>query len=111
MDFSKALGILQERSHGKDPIGSHCVDCSSETADPGSAAAADTDLAPLGMMKLLRLLLSRQEQRVVVYRRFEDGFERFLQVTCAFASLQCPRERQATNVHVRRCPRLRVTRR
>ena len=91
MDFSKAMGILQQRSEPKAADTSHCVDCSEEATDIlASPATGEVDLDPLGAAKLLRLLLSRQEERVAVYRRFNDGFETFLKVRSYHTRCRAP---------------------
>ena len=80
MDFTQALGILQSRSKAKVNEGGECVDCSGEVPDlepSPPTVAGELDALTLG--ELLRLLLARQEERVGVYRRFEEGFVSFLQ--------------------------------
>ena len=83
MDFSQALGILQARSTSKASTnGEECVDCAGEVGEfePSPPVQPAAELEALGLDALLRLLLARQEERVGVYRRFEEGFETFLQV-------------------------------
>jgi hypothetical protein len=47
---------------------------------PTAAAAGPAELQLLSVSGLLRVFFERQEARVAVYRRFEDGFNLFLQV-------------------------------
>ena len=92
MDFSAALSILQERSARpyegtRPPVSGDAV----TTATTGEAPvlcsecseqpfALPSELATLSTARLIRLFLARQEERVNVYRRFEEGFALFLQV-------------------------------
>lgn len=63
-----------------------CLECdeAAQREDrPGGAPAAEavpTELHLLSVSGLLRVFFERQEARVAVYRRFEDGFNLFLQV-------------------------------
>lgn len=100
MDFREALQVLQNRSAGpmeaaaRPPPGDGmtattgttpvmCVDCAADDGDGGADAASQppSDVATLSDAGLVQLFLTRQEERVAVYRKFEDGFQLFLQVT------------------------------
>ena len=91
MDFAAALGVLQQRvaapytpdeaarpangevgtaTTGDGPL-ANCAECATQPVG---------ELAVLRDGQLLRLFLSRQEERVGVYRQFEEGFKLFLQV-------------------------------
>ena len=103
MDFSAAMGILQQRSAAPmepaaRPPGSdgttattgdatmQCTDCiededAAKTAGSNAAVPKPpSDVATLSDSGLLRLFLTHQEERVAVYRKFEDGFLLFLSV-------------------------------
>ena len=110
MDFTQALAVLQQRTSaplaaehgGVDPKGAadagtaptagrpapqqQCLECDEaaqqelSTAAQTSAAAGPAGLQLLSVGGLLRVFFERQEARVAVYRRFEDGFKLFLQV-------------------------------
>jgi hypothetical protein len=94
MDFQAALAVLQARSGSADarPVAGDAstattgpVTCSECAAEAGAEEATRTprqpsEVAALSDAALLRLFLARQEERVAVYRRFEEGFLLFLQV-------------------------------
>ena len=92
MDFQKALAVLQARaatselpkSSGDNTTASTLPACSPCDGEAQKLQAGDADLpedlSQLAVGALLRLFLDHQESRVAVYRRFEDGFNLFLQV-------------------------------
>lgn len=79
MDFKAALGILQSRTPriaGPPP----CLDGTGETDPAPLPPITPAALTALSLSELLLQLLSRQDERVAAYQRFEAGFELFLQV-------------------------------
>ena len=72
---SEALPITASPTAATGPVQS-CVEC----AESEQTEAVKTDLAGNTLPQLLRLLLAKQEERVAVYKRFEEGFLLFLQV-------------------------------
>lgn len=90
MDAAAAYALLAERmSKPHEENCSHCV----ENVDLQSVTARDAltcqptiplppkaELEALSDARLLQLLLQQQERRTSEYRRFEEGFTRFLQV-------------------------------
>ena len=94
MDFAAALAVLQQRSSAPassstGPTASdsgligepRCAECVVDgELPPAPLPVAPGSLAALGTGVLLRRFLERQQERVGVYRRFEEGFVLFLQV-------------------------------
>jgi hypothetical protein len=94
MDFAAALAVLQQRSSAPassstGPTASEsgligeprCAECVVDgELPPAPLPVAPGSLAALGTGVLLRRFLERQQERVGVYRRFEEGFVLFLQV-------------------------------
>ena len=89
MDFAAALAVLQARSTAPpqstgatEEAKQQCAECADDAdmvpAQVLSGAAAE--LASLGVEALLHRFFERQEERVAVYRRFEEGFLLFLEV-------------------------------
>ena len=104
MDFNAALAVLQQHGKNKEalpitasptaatgPVQS-CVEC----AESEQTEAVKTDLAGNTLPQLLRLLLAKQEERVAVYKRFEEGFLLFLQVAEATGYEELVRRTTAT---------------
>lgn len=90
MDFAQALAVLQQHGARPSAVGEseaaaqRCIDCVGGDDDigdaPTSSTAAPSELSDVSDAALLRLFLSRQEERVAIYHRFEEGFTLFLQV-------------------------------
>jgi hypothetical protein len=92
MDAAAAYALLAERmSKPHEENCSHCVenvDLQSVTAHHRDALTCQptiplppkAELEALSDARLLQLLLQQQERRTNEYRRFEEGFTRFLQV-------------------------------
>ena len=92
MDAAAAYALLAERmSKPHEETCSHCVenvDLQSVTAHNRDALTCQltiplppkAELEALSDARLLQLLLQQQERRTNEYRRFEEGFTRFLQV-------------------------------
>lgn len=88
MDFAAALAVLQQRTKEAPASGAAPGLVCSECADDGSALehevkthdTSGNDLSAQSTESLVRAFLQRQEERVGVYRRFDEGFLRFLQV-------------------------------
>ena len=93
MDFAAALQVLQTRSSTQsssnltssgdgDLVGEpRCAECAAEgEALPALPSSSDPAELSVGARALVRRFMERQEERVGVYRRFEEGFLFFLQV-------------------------------
>ena len=97
MDFQAALSVLQARASKPiesaavgaptgDDFPAMCAPCDDEAGADGAAENA-TATTPAAMLspastvgEMLRLFLEQQEERVSVYRKFEEGFQLFLRV-------------------------------
>ena len=103
MDFTKALAVLQSRAgqplapeHGgvnadaNAPTAANtpssqqqclaCDEAAQQEQEQLGQARGPVELQLLSVGGLLRLFMERQERRVAIYRRFEEGFTLFLQV-------------------------------
>ena len=89
MDFASAFAVLQQRSQqppellgqgGDGLIGEpRCAECAVDRDMPALLMPAGT-LASLSIRALVQRFMERQEERVGVYRHFEEGFLLFLEV-------------------------------
>jgi hypothetical protein len=91
MDFNAALGVLQQRAStasaasasatsSGDGIATLCSECLTEDEQGPLPKISAADLAGEGASALLRLFFQCQEERVSIYRRFEEGFRQFMEV-------------------------------
>ena len=76
MDAAAALSILQQHRANRAAEGFRDADGEIKPLEVATAP----ELSGLGVGALVRRLFAQQEERVRVYRRFEQGFAQFLEV-------------------------------